>query len=299
LVKIILAHTFLLFANLIYAINYSFAKDVMPTFIMPSGFILLRVLGAFFLFFLLHKILIREKVEAKDLLRLVACGFFGVAVNQLFFFEGLNLSTPINASIIMTINPIIVIIISFFMLKESFGIKKIFGVLLGLVGAGILILNNGEIDLSNNLRTGNILVLINASSYAFYLVIVKPLMTRYNPITILTYVFGFGILFVLPFGYDELWNVKWNIMPKTIFWQIIFVVFCTTFLAYLFNAYALKNLNPTTVSIYIYIQPVLASVFAVFWGIDKINNEKITSALIIFIGVYLVSQQNRPKDKLS
>ena len=80
------------------------------------------------------------------------------------------------------------------MLKESFGIKKIFGVLLGLVGAGILILNNGEIDLSNNLRTGNILVLINASSYAFYLVIVKPLMTRYNPITILTYVFGFGIL---------------------------------------------------------------------------------------------------------
>lgn len=299
MVKIILAHIFLLFANLIYAINYSFAKDVMPTFIMPSGFILLRVLGAFFLFFLLHKIFIREKVEAKDLLRLVACGFFGVAVNQLFFFEGLNLSTPINASIIMTINPIIVIIISFFMLKESFGIKKIFGVLLGLVGAGILILNNGEIDLSNNLRTGNILVLINASSYAFYLVIVKPLMTRYNPITILTYVFGFGILFVLPFGYDELWNVNWNIMPKTIFWQIIFVVFCTTFLAYLFNAYALKNLNPTTVSIYIYIQPVLASVFAVFWGIDKINNEKITSALIIFIGVYLVSQQNRPKDKLS
>ena len=290
---------FLLFANLIYAINYSFAKDVMPTFIMPSGFILLRVLGAFFLFFLLHKIFIREKVVAKDLLRLVACGFFGVAVNQLFFFEGLNLSTPINASIIMTINPIIVIIISFFMLKESFGIKKIFGVLMGLVGAGILILNNGEIDLSNNLRTGNILVLINASSYAFYLVIVKPLMTSYNPITILTYVFGFGILFVLPFGYDELCNINWNIMPKTIFWQIIFVVFCTTFLAYLFNAYALKNLNPTTVSIYIYIQPVLASVFAVFWGIDKINNEKITSALIIFIGVYLVSQQNRPKDKLS
>ena len=299
MVKIILAHLFLLFANLIYAINYSFAKDVMPTFIMPSGFILLRVLGAFFLFFLLHKIFIREKLEAKDLLRLVVCGFFGVAVNQLFFFEGLNLSTPINASIIMTINPIIVIIISFFMLKESFGIKKIFGVLLGLVGAGILILNNGEIDLSNNLRTGNILVLINASSYAFYLVIVKPLMTRYNPITILTYIFGFGILFVLPFGYNELWNVNWNIIPKTIFWQIIFVVFCTTFLAYLFNAYALKNLNPTTVSIYIYIQPVLASVFAVFWGIDKIDNEKITSALIIFIGVYLVSQQNRPKEKLS
>ena len=299
MIKIILAHTSLFFANLIYAINYSFAKDVMPDFIPPSGFILLRVIGAFFLFFLIYKVFIHEKLESKDLLRLVACGFFGVAVNQLFFFEGLNLSTPINASIIMTINPIIVIIISFFLLKESFGIKKIFGILIGLLGAGLLILNKGEVDLSNNLRTGNILVFINASSYAFYLVIVKPLMTKYNPITILAYVFGFGMLFVIPFGYNELSNVNWSTMPQTIFLQVIFVVFCTTFLAYLFNAFALKNLNPTTVSIYIYLQPVLASAFAIFWGVDKINSEKVVAALIIFIGVYLVSQRNKPKDKLS
>ncbi len=299
MIKIILAHTSLFFANLIYAINYSFAKDVMPDFIPPSGFILLRVIGAFFLFFLIYKVFVHEKLESKDLLRLVACGFFGVAVNQLFFFEGLNLSTPINASIIMTINPIIVIIISFFLLKESFGIKKIFGILIGLLGAGLLILNKGEVDLSNNLRTGNILVFINASSYAFYLVIVKPLMTKYNPITILAYVFGFGMLFVIPFGYNELSNVNWSTMPQTIFLQVIFVVFCTTFLAYLFNAFALKNLNPTTVSIYIYLQPVLASAFAIFWGVDKINSEKVVAALIIFIGVYLVSQRNKPKDKLS
>ena len=88
-------------------------------------------------------------------------------------------------------------------------------------------------------------------------------------------------------------------MPQTIFLQVIFVVFCTTFLAYLFNAFALKNLNPTTVSTYIYLQPVLASSFAVFWGTDKINSEKVIAALIIFIGVYLVSQQSRQKDKLS
>ncbi len=299
MIKIILAHISLFFANLIYAINYSFAKDVMPVYIPPSGFILLRVIGAFFLFFLIYKIFIREKLESKDLLRLIMCGVFGVAVNQLFFFEGLNLSTPINASIIMTVNPIIVIIISFFVLKESFGIKKIFGVCLGLLGAGLLILNKGEVDLSNNLRTGNILVFINASSYAFYLVIVKPLMAKYNPITILTYVFGFGMLFVFPFGYNELSNINWNTMPQTIFLQVVFVVFCTTFLAYLFNAFALKNLTPTTVSTYIYLQPVLASSFAIFWGADKINSEKVVAALIIFIGVYLVSQQNRPKDKLS
>lgn len=271
----------------------------MPAFIMPSGFILLRVVGAFCLFFLCHKLFINERVKSKDLLRLVACGFFGVAVNQLFFFEGLNLSTPINASIIMTINPIMVIIISFFILKESFGVKKIVGIVMGLIGASLLILNNGDIDLSNNLRTGNILVFINASSYAFYLVIVKPLMTKYNPITILAYIFGFGVLFVFPFGFKELSSINWNTMPNTIFLQVVFVVFCTTFLAYLFNAFALKNLNPTTVSIYIYLQPVLASVFAILWRADEIDNEKVIAALVIFIGVYLVSRQNKTKDKLS
>ena len=134
---------------------------------------------------------------------------------------------------------------------------------------------------------------------AFYLVIVKPLMTKYNPITILAYIFGFGVLFVLPFGFKEFSSINWDTMPNTIFLQVFFVVFCTTFLAYLFNAFALKNLNPTTVSIYIYLQPVLASIFAILWRADEIDNEKAIAALIIFIGVYLVSRQNKTKDKLS
>ena len=296
-----LAHISLIFANLIYAINFTFAKDVMPDFIMPSGFILLRVLGAFSLFALSCFLFIKESVERKDIFRLAICGVFGVAINQLFFFEGLNLTTPINAAIVMTINPILVILLSFLIIKESITIRKILGVLLGLTGAAVLILKKGGVDFSSNHQIGNFFVFINASSYGLYLVIVKPLMKKYHPITVLFYIFGFGILYVLPFGFVSLSNVKWEIIPVNIYLEIVFVVFCTTFIAYLLNSSALKKLNPTTVSIYIYLQPILASLFAVSWGADNLDQQKIIAALIIFLGVYLVSTSslNEGKEKVS
>ena len=166
--KTLLAHLALLAANLIYAINYSFAKDVMPDFIMPSGFILLRVIGALFLFALSYFLFVNEKVERKDILRLAICGIFGVAINQLFFFEGLNLTTPINAAIVMTVNPILVILLSFFIIKEAITFRKSLGTLLGLTGAAILILKVGSVDFSSNHQTGNLFVFINASSYGLY-----------------------------------------------------------------------------------------------------------------------------------
>ena len=148
--KTLLAHSALLVANLIYAINYSFAKDVMPDFIMPAGFILLRVIGALSLFALSYFLFVNEKVEKKDIFRLAICGVFGVAINQLLFFEGLNLTTPINAAIVMTINPILVIVLSFLIIKEAITFRKSLGILLGLVGASILILKGGGIDFSSN-----------------------------------------------------------------------------------------------------------------------------------------------------
>tara|TARA_X000000368_G_scaffold404898_1_gene381456 strand:- start:36 stop:941 length:906 start_codon:yes stop_codon:yes gene_type:complete len=299
--KNVLAHISLIFANLIYAINFTFAKDVMPNFIMPSGFILLRVIGALFLFALSYFLFVNEKVERKDILRLAICGIFGVAINQLFFFEGLNLTTPINAAIVMTINPILVILLSFFIIKEAITFRKSLGVLLGLTGAAILILKGGSVDFSSNHQTGNLFVFINASSYGLYLVFVKPLMQKYHLITVLFYVFGFGLLYVTPFGLNSLMNVEWAIIPSNIYLEIAFVVFCTTFIAYLLNSLALKQLSPTTVSIYIYLQPILASIFAISWGADYLDKEKIIAALFIFLGVYLVSVRSlkQRKDKLS
>jgi drug/metabolite transporter (DMT)-like permease len=130
-----------------------------------------------------------------------------------------------------------------------------------------------------------------------YLVIVKPLLQKYHPITILFYVFTFGLLYVIPFGLNNLLAIKWGVIPTNIYLEITFVVVCTTFIAYLLNSLALKQLSPTTVSIYIYLQPI----FAVFLGSDVLDNEKIISAILIFIGVYLVSVRSlkQRKDKLS
>ena len=273
----------------------------MPNFILPSGFILLRVIGAFCLFTLSYFLFINEKVERKDVLRLAICGVFGVAINQLFFFEGLNLTTPINAAIVMTINPILVILLSFLIIKEGITIQKSLGVFLGLIGASILILKDGGVDFSTSHQIGNLFVFINASSYGLYLVLVKPLMKKYHFITVLFYIFGFGLLYVIPFGFNNLIAVNWGTIPTNIYLEISFVVVCTTFFAYLLNSLALKQLSPTTVSIYIYLQPILASVFAIVWGADYLDKEKMIAALFVFLGVYLVSVRSLRlrKDKLS
>lgn len=289
----ILPHIALFAVNLIYALNYSIAKDVMPDYIGPSGFILLRVIGGSFLFFLTYIFFIKEKVNLSDIVRLIFCGLFGVAINQLFFFEGLNLTTPINAAIIMTVSPILVIIFSAIIIKEKITIRKIFGIFLGLTGAATLILKSGAISLNNDYFIGNFLVFVNATSYSIYLVIVKGLMTKYNPITVMFYVFSFGLIFVFPFGISELSNVSLEIFTLEIFLKVGFVVICTTFLAYLFNAFALKSLNPSVVSIYIYLQPVLATVIAIILKSDSLDLVKIISSAFIFSAVFLVSMPSK------
>ena len=221
-----LAHIFLFVANLIYALNYTIAKDVMPNYIEPSGFILLRVVGAVVLFSLYYFFFIKEKVENKDILLLSVCGLFGVAINQLLFFEGLNLTTPINASIIMTVNPILVLLLSYFLINESITFKKGFGIILGIIGAYILITKGKHIEFDQEHTQGNLMIFVNALSYGVYLVIVKPLMKKYHPVTVMFYVFGFGFLYVLYFGYSELSSVIWVDIPMPIYFSIVFVVFC-------------------------------------------------------------------------
>lgn len=287
--KRLLAHIALFTANLIYGINYTIAKDVMPNFIQPLGFIFLRVSGTVLLFWLCYRLFFYEKVAKGDLLKLALCGMFGVAINQMLFFEGLNLTTPINAAVIMVTNPILVLITGAFLASESITKRKIFGIALGAIGAISLITNSGTVELNPDHFWGNIMVLINAASYGVYLVLVKPLMQKYKPITVICWVFLFGFIYVIPFGWGEFQAIEWASMPTSILWKIAFVVICTTFMAYLLNIYGLKSLNPSTVSTYIYLQPILASLVAIFAGSDSLSINKIGAALIIFAGVYLVS----------
>lgn len=261
----------------------------MPDYIGPSGFILLRVLGGSILFFLTYYLFIKEEVLKGDIIRLIFCGLFGVAINQLFFFEGLNLTTPINAAIIMTTSPILVIVFSALIIKEKITFRKVIGIILGISGAATLILKSGNISIENDFFLGNILIFVNATSYSIYLVLVKGLMTRYHPITVMFYVFSFGLIFVLPFGISELNSINLNTFTTSIYLKVAFVVICTTFIAYLFNAFALKSLNPSVVSVYIYLQPVLASLIAILLKSDSLDIIKIISCLFIFSAVFLVS----------
>lgn len=289
--KHLLAHFALFGANLIYGINYTVAKDVMPDYVQPLGFIVMRVCGAVALFWFFYRFFFYEKVKLKDVGRLALCGLFGVAINQMLFFEGLNLTTPINAAVIMVINPILVLLFAGIFSAEQLNLRKWLGIALGATGAFLLITNGGKLSLNQAHFWGNTLVLINATSYAVYLVLVKSLMKKYQPITVISWVFLFGVLVVLPFGWKEFTAIEWGSMPNFIKWEIAFVVICTTFLAYLFNIYGLKRLNPSTVSTYIYLQPVLASIVAIVAQSDELSLIKVISAIIIFLAVYLVSQQ--------
>jgi len=290
------AHLAILGANVIYGVNYSIAKDVMPDYMLPFGFIFCRVLGALLLFSAIGSF-IKEKVEKKDLLKLAVCGLFGVAVNQLMFFYGLNLTNPINAGIIMTSNPILVLIASAIILKTRITANKIIGIILGISGALIILLFKKGFAFGSDTIIGDTFIFLNALSYGIYLVLVKPLMSKYKPITVIKWVFTFGFLFVLPFGIPQANAIEWSSFSSEIWSKFLFVIVGTTFLAYLFNIYGLKRLSPSTVSTYIYLQPVLAAFFAIWVGKDSFTWIKLISALLIFSGVYLVSKPITSKNQ--
>ncbi|PIQ14385.1 MAG: EamA family transporter [Flavobacteriales bacterium CG18_big_fil_WC_8_21_14_2_50_32_9] len=285
-------HLALFGANLIYGANYSIAKDVMPNFIHPFGLVLCRVIGAVVLFWFIYAFSY-EKVAKKDFLLLGLCGLFGVAANQLMFLYGLDNTTPINAGIIMVSNPIMVLIASAIILKNKITITKVSGIALGIIGALLLLLFKGNFSFGSENLKGDIFIFLNAMSYGIYLVIAVPLMRKYKPITVMSWVFAFGLIMVFPFGFEEFKQIEWVSFTPIIWWKFIFIVVATTFLAYLFNIYGLKRLSPSIVSTYIYLQPLLATLIAIWVGKDSLDMIKISAALFIFTGVYLVSKTKR------
>jgi len=288
------AHLALLITQLIYGANYSFTKVVMPEFIQPFGFIMVRVIGGLVLFFI-TSFFVKEKIDRKDWWRLVGLAFFGVALNQLLFYKGLNLSSPINASIMMISNPIIVLVLMAFIAKERISGRKVFGILLGVAGALTLLLVNKNFSFGTSSLGGDTLILINSASWAIYTILVKPMMQKYSTVTILKWAFLFGLVFISPVSYPEFKQINWQSFPINVWLCVSFVVICTTFVAYLLNTYALRELSPSVVSIYIYLQPFLASLIAIGLGQDQLDPIKVTSGLLIIAGVALVTLQSDSK----
>ena len=277
---------------IIYGINYTIAKDVMPTYIKPFGFIVLRVLGATILFWVLSFFLTKQKIDRLDFFRIFLAALFGVCLNMLAFFKGLSMTSPINASVIMVTSPIIVLILSAIILKERITLIKVLGILIGLIGAIILIVYGQSITPGDHPFYGNMLILANATFYGLYLVIVKKLTQKYNAISLIKWLYLFGLILVIPFGFSEVQEIKWQSIPTNIYYNIGFVIIFTTFFAYILNLFALTKLKPTTLSAFIYLQPLIASIYALAAQKDTLNTVKIVAAILIFSGVYLVTKSN-------
>ena len=271
----------------------------MPDKIGPSAFIFVRVLGAGMLFWMIN-FFIREKIHKKDYFRFLLCAAFGVACNQLLFFHGLNLTSPIDASIILTTVPILVLVLSFFFLNEAITKNKLLGILIGGSGA-IVLITYGSTAAGTGSTLGNLYVFLNSISYSLYLVLVKPLMKTYKPFTVITWIFTIGFVLVMPITFSDFQATNTTAFTPGTYYTIAYVIIGTTFLTYLLNIYALSKVSPSVNGSYIYLQPVISfimvSLYAKTFNDNTYSNEidmvKIISCLMVVSGVYLISKKSK------
>lgn len=279
-------------ATVIYGINHTVAKGVMPGHVKPFGFIFLRVGGATLLFWLISFFGPKEKIEKRDWGRMLICALLGMSINMLSFFKGLQLSTPINSAVLVTITPIIVVVISALFLSEKINLNKGLGIFMGFVGAVGLILFGAEVRQdAPNIPLGNFLFIINATSYGAYLVVVKKLIEKYHPFTLMKWLFTIGIIINLPVTLPEVFEIQWSTMPLWAYGSVAFVVIGTTFLTYLFNIFALTQLKASSVGAFVYMQPLVGILFALFSGKDELTLVKIAAMTFVLVGVYLASKK--------
>ncbi|GAC1531654.1 MAG: DMT family transporter [Sediminibacterium sp.] len=285
------AHLAVLGANFIFGANYAIVKYITPAFIQPFALNVVRVLVSLLMFwslFLLHPG--KAGIRKKDIPRFLACGLTGVAINQLLFIKGLSLSTSIHSALLSLGTPIFITLIAAWLLREGLNLNKIAGLACGIGGAVLLILIKDSNHTGSNVLLGDILILVNAISYAFYLVLVRPLMTVYRPIHVLRWVFTFGALVILPFGWNQFVHTNWQAFQLYHWLALAFIAIGATFLAYLFNIYGIAVIGASATGSYIYTQPVFAAIIAILFTGEQVTVTKTIAAALIFVGVYLVNR---------
>jgi drug/metabolite transporter (DMT)-like permease len=287
------AHLSLLSANIFYGINYSVAKAIMPDSIKPLALVALRSISAATLFWITSLFIPKEKVGKKDLIFLFGCSFFGVVINQVLFLVGLNYTSPVNSSIIISTNPIFAFIFAAIILRENITFLKGIGLSIGLSGVLMLILQNGTPDVSSRTFLGDLFTLVNTISWAFYTVIIKRMLEKYHPVTVMKWTFLFGMLTTIPIGYSQWSSMDWTAISLKGWLGIGFVIVFATYLGYLLISFGLRKLSPTIVSTYTYLNPVIAAYLASIMGQDHIDAIMIVSAVLIFTGVFVVSWQKK------
>jgi len=288
--KKLTGHIALFTANLIFGLNNPISRTLMPEILSPYTLTFFRLSGGMFLFWILSLFVKTEKVPAKDILLLFFASLFALTLNQLPFFVGLSMTSPIDASIVVTMLPIMTMILAAIFIKEPITLMKAVGVLVGASGALIIVFNNNTVHVGKSNLWGNIIVFAAVSSFAVYLTLFKNLISRYSSVTIMKWMFLFGTLVCLPFCYKPLAQTNFSLLTTGTYWRIAYMVLMATFMGYLLIPIGQKVLRPTTLSMYNYVQPIVASLLAVFIGIDTFGYEQALAGILVFSGVYIVTQ---------
>ncbi|NOT35927.1 MAG: DMT family transporter [Saprospiraceae bacterium] len=286
------AHIYLWIVALIYGANYSIARIILsPGLIDPNGFILLRIFSGFILFRIFFGPMI--KIDKKDWIDLIILSITGVLINQLFFFNGLARTSPIHASLIMLTTPILVLLFSSLSKPRLLNGMHWLGTLLGFGGATLLIFYSTLNKDGISTVVGDLMIFINAVSYAIYLSRLPSIMKSYPVMEIIKWIFLIAFFLCIPFGFMDIEQIRWQSFEAQHVFSILFVLIGTTFLAYLCNAKAMEYSNPSLVGNYIYLQPLLAIMIACIIGQDQLHFHIIVSSLIIFNGLFIISNAGR------
>lgn len=285
-------HIAIFATNTIFGINIFIAKDVLSNGTIDAlTLTYFRFLGATAAFWLISLFITREKLTLKDLVILFFAAVFGIVINQTSFIVGLKSTSPIDASLIVTLTPILTMLISATYLKEPITTKKILGVMVGCSGALILILSSQYLSVSGTRSwMGNLFCFLSSLGYACYLVFFRDFIKTKHPVTIMKWMFLFSAIILMPIGIPKISAVDFNSISNIIGVEILYVIIMATFLTYLLIPVGQKNLRPTTLTMYNYLQPIIAAVLAIFLVHEKFGWEKVLAAILVFLGVYIVTQ---------
>lgn len=287
-------HSSMLGANVMWGLMSPVAKFVMVGgAVTPLVVTDLRITGAMVLFWIASFFQKPERVAPKDLLKLLGASLLAIVFNQGCFIFGVGLTSPVDASIITTSMPLLAMVLAAIYLKEPITGKKVLGIAVGATGALLLILGSHQVSeakaAGNHYIWGDLLVLLAQFSYALYFVLFKNFVNKYSLITIMEWMFTYAFICALPFSYNDLLHTEWKSLQNTEIGALVFIVVGSTFISYVLIVIGQKNLRPTVAGMYNYVQPLVASIVAVCWGMDTFNFVKIISVALIFGGVYLVT----------
>ena len=288
-------HLLALTANVMWGLMAPIGKSALQEF---SAFSVttFRMVGAATAFWILSAFCKQEHVNHRDMLKIFFASLFALVFNQGVFIFGLSITSPIDASIVTTTLPIVTMVVAAIYLKEPITNKKVMGIFVGAMGALILIIGSHGGQSGNSSLIGDLLCLLAQISFAIYLTVFKGLTEKYSPVTINKWMFIYASLCYIPFSYRDISAIQWSQVSATAIAEVLYVVIGGSFIAYLCIMTAQKLLRPTVVSMYNYMQPIVATAAAILMGIGSFGWQKGIAIALVFLGVYIVTQSKSRAD---